>query len=230
MGLLMTALLSVIITFLLTAVLGNRLLYNWQHRNWIRQQQFLGQEKEYLELRNLFPELTRVVAGRIYRAQRLYWAVNSLDDKIIEERLKSYDESIVEWNININSYYSRLTVFARFDFAKTLETEIHEPLRTVGDRLEAAVRRKRLKSEISRAELNSVRRDLNKIVIANARFTKLILRYVDQRRETIYFGKKIVFSERNLVKFSNWELIKALFVPDIESHSVTRSSADSTFP
>lgn len=47
----MESLLSIVVGFVLTGLIGNRLVQAWQARNWLLQQRFLGQEKEYVGLK-----------------------------------------------------------------------------------------------------------------------------------------------------------------------------------
>lgn len=65
-GIIMGSLLAIIVSFVLTGLIGNRLAQAWQARNWLLQQRFLGQEKEYVELKELADEIASLLGVRIY--------------------------------------------------------------------------------------------------------------------------------------------------------------------
>ena len=48
---------TAIISFILTGLIGGRLLQKWQLRNWLNQQKFLGAEKDYIALQELFDDI-----------------------------------------------------------------------------------------------------------------------------------------------------------------------------
>src|SRR5207245_734489 len=86
-----TAIVTVGLTFVLTGLLGNWFIQRWQHRNWVAQQQFLGEEKEYLALKQLWEELARLSGTRLSRMRRLVLVLRSRDDEIVKSRLADYD-------------------------------------------------------------------------------------------------------------------------------------------
>src|SRR5271167_258016 len=118
----MTQILSLLATFILTTVVGNYLLQNWQHRGWVRQQQFLGSEKEYLELRSLSTEISGEIGARLYQTKRLLWAVRSFSLEIVEQRLAIYDTTQVRWNEKLGVFFVGLTLFADYSYTNRLET------------------------------------------------------------------------------------------------------------
>jgi hypothetical protein len=223
----MTQVLSVILAFVLTGLIGNRLLQLWQHRGWLRQQQFLGQEKEYTALRELSTELSGAISKRLYQMQRLLWAVRSLPDDVMEQRLKDYDATLTLWNESLSTYFVRLTLYASYYDTVDLERRIHEPFQRVGARLEAMVKSRRRQQPLSRSETVSLENQLNDLQGVSFQFNRDLLRVVENKRTIIYFGDSMDYSRSNIGKFSTWQLIKALFVSDVDAHTVARSSLDS---
>lgn len=92
------AIVSILLTFVLTGVIGNMLVQHWQYRNWINQQKFLGEEKQYYALTALWEELTNLASKRLWRMRRLHAALINGDDEKIKERLNDYDLALSEWN------------------------------------------------------------------------------------------------------------------------------------
>ncbi|MDR3572031.1 MAG: hypothetical protein P4L81_07685 [Candidatus Pacebacteria bacterium] len=222
----MTQIVAILLSFLLTALIGNRLLQQWQHRVWLRQQQFLGEEKEYLSLKELFPELSGAIGKRLYQTQRLYWAISALNTELVEDRLAKYDDSVVKWNDNLGSFYARLNIYADFRYSETLERSIHRPFQNVGAQLEAQVRKRRLGGTPTPAELAKLERQLLKLSATTSRFCRDLLKAVEEKRKLVYFGRRVAFSVFNLRYFSTWQLVKALFISDVDSHSIIRSATD----
>lgn len=56
-----TAILTVLLTFVLTVLVGNRFIQAWQHRNWLEQQRLLDTEKEYKALQEVFDEVASLL-------------------------------------------------------------------------------------------------------------------------------------------------------------------------
>ncbi|WP_392354811.1 hypothetical protein V8F63_06380 [Brevundimonas sp. LF-1] len=76
------ALVTTVVGALLTAVLGNRLVQFWQHRNWIHQQQFSGLEKEYVALKALTDTLVRDCGWRLEAMRNLVAALKGEHTKM----------------------------------------------------------------------------------------------------------------------------------------------------
>jgi hypothetical protein len=222
----MTQIVSVVLAFVLTGLVGNALVQRWQHRSWVRQQQFLGIEKEYFALMELSTELANTISRRLYKTRRLLWAVRSLSDELMEDRLKEYDTALVEWNESLSAYYVRLTIYATYAGRYDLDGRIHQPFQTIGSQLETMVRERRQGTHPARADMFRIERSLNSLQAETLNFSRDVLKRVEETRQKVYFGNKIPYSRENLKKFSTWQLIKALFVPDVDTHAIFRSPSD----
>ena len=221
---------KIVLSFVLLTVVGNFLLQRWQHRTWVRQQQFLGQEKEYIALRELFPELSSAIAVRLYQTNRLFWVVKSQELGTVDERLVSYDSAISQWNEKLGSFYARLTIYAHYSFTKALEDTIHNPFQSIRTQLEAAVRRRRTGENSSAAEAAQFTKRLGMLTAAHRIFSRNLLSAVEDKRRHVYFGRAIEYTIHNISKFSTWELVKALFASDINSYAVIRPPAGVRLP
>jgi len=218
----MTEIVSVILAFVLTGVIGNRLLQNWQERTWLRQRQFLGLEKEYTSLRDLTFELTEAGAARLFRMRRLLAATRSLPVQELQTRLKDYDEALVTWNEKLNGFYVRLAFIPGHELSIEMERSVHKKLAVEGARIEKLVRVRLKGGWADTTECASIDHALNHAQAALLRFNKRMLRLVDAAKKRVYFGESIPYRSAFIFQFSTMELIKALFIRDVDGHSVFR--------
>src|SRR5215217_326412 len=224
----MSTLLTLVVTFLLTGVIGNRLIPAWQFRNWLKQQRFLGAEKEYIELKHLFDEIVTLLGRRLTKMQRLR-ASFGLRTAVFEERLAEYDAAISEWNERIPSFNVRLTILANWDLTKDLE-QIQEYLHFTGAELERLCRLKIANKNIPTQDQAVVVGYLDYIQGSIFKFNREILKLVEQSHANTYHGIEIRFSSSTLRSFGSWHLIKALFVPIEKVPSIYRSAIDPIEP
>src|SRR4051794_23033106 len=69
----MVALITVILSFILSGIIGNRLIQRWQQRNWRVQHSLEATEKNLEALRIIADEITRFADARIFRSRRVVW-------------------------------------------------------------------------------------------------------------------------------------------------------------
>jgi hypothetical protein len=220
-----TAITSIILTFVLTGIVGNFLVYRWQHRNWINQQKFSGEEKHYFALLALWEELMNLTAKRLWRMRRLL-AVLTADNKKIEERLNEYSDVLSEWNEKFHSMSVRLTLYASWNLTFQLETELQRSFSNTGLQLERLAKTRLTTGAVNRtllAELHGRFEELSREVFV---FNRSTLRAVQAQRSRTYHGVEVEFTRSNLDQFGTWELLKALFKPGIAPLRVVRSASD----
>jgi len=104
-------LITVIISFVLTGLIGNYFVQRWQQRNWHEQHRVLRLEKELDELRTLINEIMELGDARNYRARRLLLSLDN-ESSISTERLMDYERTVAVWNDRFNSFCVRLTLLA----------------------------------------------------------------------------------------------------------------------
>lgn len=221
------ALLPIVVGFILTGVIGNRLLQGWQARNWLLQQRFLGQEKEYLALKDLADEIVTLLGVRIFYMHRLNRALASGTDGKVDSRLQEYDEALKRWNERLTSFYIRLPILAGNGLALRLENSIQTELVKTGAAIENLVAKCKAGAVIERKQSAKIQGELNAIQGKAIAFNKHLLDVLRSRRSDVYYGKRLMFSPQNLKHFSTWQLVEALFVRDIDSLSVVRPPLDS---
>lgn len=222
----MVTILSVVLAFLLTGVIGNKLVQRWQSRNWLLQQRFLGSEKEYVALKELADEIAVLLGARIYHMQRLSGVLRHELDETVNTRLARYDEALVRWNERLTSFFVRLPLLADGGMAQELEQSIHSQLAAVGAQLERVVRDRSSRVMPSRATVGEIQRKLNMIQGRSVEFNKALMRVVEKRRRLLYDGSTIYLSGSTLEHFSTWQLFKALFSTRVNTLSVLRSPFD----
>lgn len=226
----MTQIMSIVISFVLVTIVGNFLMQRWQQNSWLRQQQFLGQEKEYAALRDFFPELSGAIGSRLYLSKRLFSALQSKDIDFVEVTLRDYDNAITSWNEAIGRFYAQLTIYVNYEYTSKLESTIHLPFQTIGTMLEQGVRARRQGTFIATQDKHQIEDILRGLNVANAQFNRNLLRTIDEKRKSVYFGRQLEYTETNLSKYSTWELIKALFAGDVNSYAIICAPSDSRFP
>lgn len=220
----MKELLLVILGFILTGLVGNYILQRWQARSWLLQQQFLGQEKEYLALKQTCDNIGSLMGVRIFHMQRLSMKFPA---DVSEEIRREYSQAVIRWNEQLTLFYNQLTFFAGSEFATMLERTVQDKLVAVSLEIEAVKLKKASDTQhVSPEQMKRIQAGLIHIQ-ANARlFNRSLIRLVEKKREQVYFGTKIKLNPSNFQHFSNWQLFKALFVRDVASFSITRTSLD----
>lgn len=222
----MEVLIPIVVAFVLTSLIGNRLLQAWQARNWLLQQRFLGHEKEYVALKDLTDEIVTLLGVRVFHMRRLNRVLAGGTIEQIDSRLREYDEVLKRWNERLASFYIRLPMLAHYDLALRLENSIQANLVRIGSTIEELARKRKEGAPISKGLPSQIEKELNDIQGKAIAFGKQLLALVQSRRVDVYYGKRLHLSPENLKYFSTWQLIKALFVRDIDSFSVVRASLD----
>jgi len=224
---LLKTLVPIVIGFALTGLVGNRLLQSWQLRSWLAQQRYMGHEKEYVALKELTDEISSLLGIRIFHMQRILGMIGNAADDDFRSYHEAYRESVRRWNEKLSSFYVRLTLLADINFAYRLERSIQKSLWAASSTIDASIRDKYAKRPISPDVVRSVQRDMDRIQGKAIEFNESLLSEVQQRRSDIFYGKRILFSAGNLHHFSTWGLIKALFIREVDRHSIARTPLDS---
>lgn len=222
----MEKILTVLLTFILTGVIGNAIARRWQNRQWVNQQRVLGFEKEFVALKELVDEIGRLLGARIYHSQRLTLSLRSTDAEAIARRVKDYEEAVKQWNEKLGSFYVRLPYLAETGLGLEVERSIQDRLVVISKRLDRLLEQR--KSGIPpKNDVDALMIDLNSIQGRAIALNKKLFSTIGSRRDRIYVGTKIPYRRDTLREYSNWELVKALFVSSVDTHTVHRSPLDS---
>jgi hypothetical protein len=213
----LTAVATVLLTFLLTGIVGSRLVHKWQYHNWLQQQNLLRTERELNTLEALFDEVALLAGKRQYQMTRLLRSLQRHDEKIIQARLEAYDEATIAWNERINALYAKLTIQLSWSYTRNLE-EIQKKFVSLGQRLEALAREAMEGSQIPLQEIKRTGNSLNSLQGEIGNFHKAILRFIQERKSSIY--EKIELTEATLDTLPTWELFVALFKPWVQRQEI----------
>src|SRR5258707_12946860 len=125
----MNPLIPIIVSFLLTVVLGGILSYYFQGRTWNHQRSTNLSDRELQKADAVCRQVSNLQDKLLYRMVRLYRALRSADEsdgrKIAEAQLKKYDETLFEWNDQRNVSLALVGAYFRED-ARKLHREIHD--------------------------------------------------------------------------------------------------------
>lgn len=218
---------ATIIAAVVTGIIGNRLVQAWQHRNWRNQQQFSGLEREYNELKVLTDGLLRDCGYRLSIMRELSAALKRGD---WDDELKAYRHALHEWNRSLHSYYAQVTFHLEWKYVTELENYVHTPFVNVGRTIEREVRHQMAGANPDVARLDSIDATLNDVAGSVANFSRLLSRETELRRQEVFYGKRLFYKMSDIRWFSDVELIKLIFVSDIENFSVVRSTSDIPSP
>ena len=222
----MLQILVIVISFILTIVIGGKIAQARQQDSWIAQQRFSGEEKEYFELKKLCDEVASSLGTRIYAMRRLTLQLIAYvrHAKFDQSAVNDYQAAVKLWNENIGSYYVRFSQLGLGSFRYKLESELHDPMRIQGGLIDDAIYKKEKGRHID--GLKFVIRELDEINAVSLEFNKSLLINVHNKRARIYFPKRIIFSRDTMTVFSTWMLVKAIFVVDVNRISIVRSPLD----
>jgi hypothetical protein len=225
-----TAIVATIVGFILTGLVGNRLVQAWQQRNWLAQQRFLGHEKEYIALKELVDEIASLLGARIYHTQRLLFNLLRSSEAELLARIAEYDDVVKRWNERLTTFYVRLPLLAGETLAPRLDSRIQARLARTGRVIDEMVYRRRRGEAVDKRAIGEALTAVNSVQGTALKFNKELLRIVERRRIEVYYGTRIRFTAANLERFSTWQLIKALFMRDINSLSVLCPTLDLDSP
>jgi hypothetical protein len=133
-------LLTVILGFLLTTVVGGYLGYLLQQRSWSHQHRVQAAADRREKATLLFDELSRLLDKRLYRMRRLYWSLT--DDRPSQEseearaRMAAYVAVLYEWNDSVNRNLALLQSYFGHQLRAQLDDVIGGRFRDLGADLE----------------------------------------------------------------------------------------------
>ena len=104
----LSPIIQILITFLLTSVLGAWLAKRHQHRNWLHQKDVSDREEERRVAETIFLEISQLMDRRLYRMRQVLWSLNRGDAARIAQKMEEYRQILYDWNDNNNKNLSRL--------------------------------------------------------------------------------------------------------------------------
>ena len=225
-----TAIVTVVLTFALSTFIGNWLLQRWQQRNWFHQQSLLGEQKHYESLKDLCDQILEHSNVRISKMRRLLGVLRKDDIDLIKARLTEYDRAVVDWNERFGVFVVKLRFYARYDMALRLDKSVQSAFVRSGAYLEQLTRSRLAGQIVSNRDVGRLQiqvNDLNGRVIS---YNRDLMNMLAVQKTRTYYGKQIELRLDTLKHFPTWELVKALFKPRIEPLRIVRSPAELSPP
>jgi hypothetical protein len=222
------ALITVILSFILSGIIGNRLVQRWQQRNWRVQHGLEATEKNLEALREIADDITKFADARIFRARRVVWQIARPRTEAFDRIQREYEESVAAWNDRFTSFCVSLTMFATHRLSGRLEETIQSALVRTSDEIDEAIRKGAV---FSATQVRQLHAKLDGISGLIWQFSRDLVRYLMNKRDEAYNGRMLTFCPTNFQLFSTWYLIKALFKTrqELDPISSTALDADSPF-
>jgi hypothetical protein len=134
---------SIVVGFVLTTVVGGLWAARLQMRSWQRQNELRLLEDEAKHAAEVCHEVTRLLDKRLYRMRRLHWAIEAFQrdatkEGSLNDKQADYNAILYEWNDSLNLNLARLGS----DFGESAREFLYllyEHFRRVGEMLEDAL-------------------------------------------------------------------------------------------
>jgi hypothetical protein len=198
----------VLLTFVCTGVVGNFVVYRWQHHNWLSQRRIQEMEALYNALQKTFDELSELAGRRQHRMVRLLYGLRQDDDEVLKKRRSDHDESVAVWNEKLNGLYAKLTIYFSWSFTTRLE-EIQRRFARIDGELVGMATTRSKGNQVSPAHTKRLLDSLNALQGQIGTFNKAVLNEIDRQKKGLY--QPVELTPRALNSFPTWELFKALF-------------------
>jgi hypothetical protein len=208
-----TTIMTVLLSFILTGVIGSSLLHAWQRRHWLEQQRLLDREREVNALQELFDDVALFAGKRQYRMVRLLLNLGGKNKESVNKCVEEYGEAVVAWNERLNTLYAKTTILASWKNTKQLE-EIQETFVYIGHKIEKMTSDYSSGMKITPERIKKMSDALSGLQGKIGKFHKGALRFIDSKKEVMY--KDVELTERNLYGLPTGKLFKALFKPRVE--------------
>ncbi len=213
------SIITAIVGFLLTGVLGNYLIQKWQLRNWLTQQKFSSIEKEYSEIKELAEEFSKISNERLFSMRAVLYSLKINDKQLHKTRKNEYRDSIKTWNQKYGYFSAKLPFLMSQLQTQYFDEQIHKQLVAASSLLDNAISNKSSTPTIN-AKIENILIEVNRACI---KLTNEILQAAKRKHMSIHKETKLPYDSHSIEKYSIWQLIKALFIKDVNSFSVVRS-------
>ena len=223
----MYSVLAVIVGFFLTAIVGNQLIHHWQMHTWLLQQKMLGEERDYSALAELADEISALLARRLFEMMQLADAIQRRKADEIKHARQNYRAAVAAWNERLPVFYANLIIGNNPNLAYVLERRVQLRFVAAHRLFASAINQFEESGEAGNNRTREINAALATLRGIATRFNEQLLSHVRSRRADTRIGQRLIFSQNTLHYFSTWQLIKALFVRNIDSLSIIRPPLDS---
>jgi hypothetical protein len=136
-------LVTIVVGFALTTVVGGLLGAWFQRRTWDHQNERTLSEADRGHATQVCRELSHLMDKRLYRMRQLNWALTAepVDESRAEASMQDYRAVLYEWNDTLNRNLAAAEIQFGVELREQLEREIYEGFRAAGATLEASYKR-----------------------------------------------------------------------------------------
>lgn len=204
-----------------TALIGNALVQRWQQRNWFAQQRQLIHQRELDDLKILLEEVSSSINSRLFSMRILLLSLKRNSPEF-EQKLSEYAEQVRIWNIKLQSFYNRISIFINRYLTDYLEDNVQKSFYKAGIGLERLSRQRRSGQSLDPTIINEVDEEMRYLTARIRDFSLGLTSSIEDRRSLIRDGKIIHYKEGDLSEYSTFNLIKIIFARDIDRIYIIR--------
>lgn len=205
----LTAIFTVLLTFILTGLIGSSVVQAWQHHNWIIQRRILEEEEQYRTLQKTFDEVSDLAGKRQHRMFRLLSSIWQGTDETIKKRLSDYDDAALSWNEKLSTHYAKLTQQLSYQLSLRLEDQIQIPFVALDSQLTRLAAARLGGTKLSPQDFSRLSSELSALHGRIVKFNKRTLKEIEDKKASLYRPRN--FNVWTLDSFPTWQLFKALF-------------------
>lgn len=207
----LTAIITVLLTFILTGLVGSSIVHSWQQHNWLVQRRIIEAEEQYKALQKTFDEVSELAGKRQHRMFRLLSAIWQGTDETIKKRLSDYDDASLLWNEKLPTSNAKLTMQLTYWLSIRLEEQVQRRFVRLDSELTRLATARLNGKKLLAADYARLSQALNVLNGQIVRFNKATLKEIEDKRASLYRPK--TFHAGTLDSVPSWELFKALFKP-----------------
>lgn len=216
----MFEIIKIIITFLLTGVVGALLSQRFQRKSFLHQIKINQTQKEIERIKEIASNIEKDAGMRIFYGRNLIENFVNNNTEEIEKSRSDYRKSVIKWNENLTSYFLELRSLGLAHLAIDLEKNVHEYLFKAHRIIDDCIRKnKKVKFEDLRINYSLAFEGLREI-------SKALINISERKWSTIRNGNYEQLNQYNLNKASLFTLIFALFHKNPHSLRIHRSDND----
>ena len=151
-----------ILSFLLTSVVGGLLGYYFQNRTWKRQNTAQLQENERLTAKTLFENISMLMDKRLYRSRLISWSLEdeSVQEEVIEKHMAEYRQILYEWNDTLIRNLALVEAYFGNEVRQHLEGTVYESFKKIGELIEKRYKEWKVSKKVSTPTINTERQKL----------------------------------------------------------------------
>jgi len=211
----MLAIIGTLGAAILTGLIGNALVQKWQQRNWFAQQRHLVYQRELDDLKSLLEEVTSSINSRFF-SMRILLASIKRNSPEFESHLAAYALEVRCWNIKLQSFYNRISIYIDRYLTNYLEDNVQKSFYRAGMGLENLSRQRREGKEINPITISNVEKEMMTLTAKIRDFSLGLTSSIEDRRNLIRDGKVIFYVSGNISEYSTFQLLKILFTREID--------------